>query len=566
MNNRIIVIDDEESILNDYQMILSPPQEDISKQREMQALEAELFGASEVQERNVQEHYEVTAALQGKEGADYIAEAKKNGKPFAVAFIDIRMPPGWDGVHTAKKIREIDSDIEIVMVTAYSDRDRREIVTEVSRPEKLLYIKKPFDPDEIRQLALCLTRKWELEQKAMRHRNYLERLLDSVRRLKTLNISSVRDVLAAILNEVLCFVHARKGFIARLENGKVCMEINSENLSVAEIGLLIKNVSEQLSDIHTISWVDNIMIFPLQNGFGNFFILVSDLQPPVHEEKFELLRLLLGTSSEVLDSVSRHERFLKNERIATIGQMAAGIIHEINNPLTAMLGAADFYKSDGDKLWKLVRGYADILRNPDLPPELIKNAEELCRGLDPEKIRRKMKEHHIIIRDGVERVRVLMKNIRTFSSGSNHFEAKLQDISEALENTLMLAHNTIKYGITVYKDWESPLLARCDLDSIRQVFLNLILNAAQAMDGHGELRISAIRKDRKVIVSVADTGPGIPESEMKRIFEAFYTTKPDGTGLGLSIVKGIVDRHSGTIRVESEPGKGTIFHVEIPGE
>ncbi len=566
MNNRIIVIDDEESILNDYQMILSPPQEDSSKQKEMQDLEAELFGASEVHKKTLQEHYEVSAALQGKEGAESVAEAKKNGKPFAVAFIDIRMPPGWDGVHTARKIREIDSDIEIVMVTAYSDRDRREIVSEVSRPEKLLYIKKPFDPDEIRQLALCLTRKWELEQKALRHRNYLERLLDSVRRLKTLNISSVREVLAAILNEVLCFVHARKGFIARLENGKVCMEINSENLSVAEIGLLIKNVSEQLSDIHTISWIDNIMIFPLQNGFGNFFILVSDLQPPVHEEKFELLRLLLGTSSEVLDSVSRHERFLKNERIATIGQMAAGIIHEINNPLTAMLGAADFYKTDGDKLWKLVGAYSDILRHPDTPPEVMKKAEELCRGLDPEKIRRKMKVHHFIIRDGVDRVRVLMKNIRTFSSGSDQSEPKLQDISEALENTLMLAYNTIKYGISVCKEWESPLLARCDIDSIRQVFLNLILNAAQAMDGRGELRITAGRKNNKVIVSVSDSGPGIPESEMKRIFEAFYTTKADGTGLGLSIVKGIVDRHNGAIRVESEPGKGTTFHVELPGE
>lgn len=566
MNNRIIVIDDEESILNDYQMILSPPQQDISKQKEMEDLEAELFGKSEVREQSVKECYEVCTALQGKEGAERIAEAKNNGKPFAVAFIDIRMPPGWDGVHTAKKIRERDSDIEIVMVTAYSDRDRREIVTEVSRPEKLLYIKKPFDPDEIRQLALCLTRKWELEQKSLRRRSYLEGLLDSVRRLKTLNISSVREVLAAILNEVLCFVHARKGFIARLENGRVCMEINSENLSGAEITLLIKNVSEQLSEIQGISWVGNIMIFPLQNGFGNFFILVSDLQPPVHEEKFELLRLLLETSSEVLDSVSRHERFLKNERIATIGQMAAGIIHEIANPLTAMLGAADFYKTDGDKLWKLVEGYSDILRHSDIPSEVMKNAEDLRRGLDPEKIRRKMKEHHFIIRDGVERVRVLMKNIRNFSSGSEQFEPKVQDISEALENTLMLAHNTVKYGITVYKEWKSPILARCDIDSIRQVFLNLILNAAQAMEGHGELRIRAVRKARKVIVSVADTGPGIAESEMKRIFEAFYTTKPDGTGLGLSVVKGIVERHKGDIRVESEPGKGTTFYVELPGE
>lgn len=105
------------------------------------------------------ESYEVHTALQGKEGFETVSAFRNKGTPFALAFIDIRMPPGWDGIQTAKKIREIVPDIEIVIVTAYSDRKRQEIVKEIGTPEKLLYVKKTFDHDEIRQLALCQTLK-----------------------------------------------------------------------------------------------------------------------------------------------------------------------------------------------------------------------------------------------------------------------------------------------------------------------------------------------------------------------------------------------------------------------
>ncbi len=566
MNNRIIVIDDDESILNDYLMILSPPLKDLSGLEEKESLEAQLFGESLARDQPDRERYEVCTATQGKEGFEKIRESGQENEPFALAFIDIRMPPGWDGIHTAKMIRELDPYIEIVIVTAYSDRNQKEIVAKVGMPEKLLYVKKPFDPEEIRQIALSLTRKWDLEQKAKRHRKYLERLLESVSRLKTLNISSIREVLSAVLNEVLYFADAQKGFIARLNQGKISMEIKSENLSSQDIETLINDLPEQLTDIDKISWINNTMIFPLKKGFGNFFILVSELQPPIDEEKCELLRLLLETSSEVLDSFNKQEMLFRNEKIATIGQISAGIVHEINNPLTAIIGAADLYDINGKKIWRLFETYENVLKNIELSPDIEKQMNNLKQELAPEIIRKKMTDHHSIIRNGVERVRCLMENIRSFSRGNDVFELKLHDISEALDNTLSLANNVIKYGIKVHTDWQRPLPGRCDINSLKQVFLNLILNAVQAMKGSGELWITGKREQERIFISIKDSGPGINSEACNKIFEAFYTTRDDGTGLGLSIVKGIIKKHKGDIRVESELGKGTAFYIEIPAE
>ncbi|QTA79907.1 Signal transduction response regulator, receiver domain histidine kinase [Desulfonema limicola] len=565
MNKRIIVIDDEESIIKDYMLILLPEQKALaSLEKKAAALEAELFGNPFPAKESIPESYELTTALQGEEGFKKVEKAIQEEKPFALAFIDIRMPPGWDGLETAQKIRQIDKNIEIVIVTAYSDKERMEIVKKVGSPQKLLYLKKPFDPDEIRQFALALTRKWNLEFRAERHRIYLEQLLTSVRRLKTLSISSLRGVLSAILNEVLSFIGAHKGFIARLDKENVNVEIISSELSFNEIEIFKQKISNQLTGIKAISWIEEIMVVPLKDMAGNLFILVLDSHKSVCSEKLKLLTLLLETSSEVFESVKKQEQYLKNEKIATIGQIAAGMIHEINNPLSAIVGAAELNRLSSDKMWQFFDTYKTIFDNLKIPDLVNAQMEALNEQTRPDILRQKMKKHHDIIRNGVEQVRSLMGNIRNFSKVKDNFKPVICDVSEALESTLMLAHNSIKYGIIVHKQWSSPLIARCDISGLKQVFLNLILNAVQAMKGTGELWITGEKKHGSICISIKDTGPGIPEEDLERIFTAFYTTKDTGTGLGLSIVNGIINKHNGTIKVESKPGQGTTFYLDIP--
>ncbi|MCP4107532.1 MAG: response regulator [Desulfobacteraceae bacterium] len=568
MNKRIIAIDDEEAILKSYHLILSRPENSAADlEKKVAALEAELFGASSEDDKPDPDHYELETALQGKEGFEKVKAANEKGQPFATAFIDIRMPPGWDGIKTARMIRETDSNIEIVIVTAYSDRTRAEIVSGVGMPEKLLYLKKPFDPEEIRQLAMALTQKWDMERKAEKYQECLERLLRSVRRLKTLNISSIREMLSAILNEVLDFIYAPKGFIAKLDDAEITVEINSENLSYKEIDFLVKKVSDQLSGVKNISWIENIMIFPLKNGVENFLIMIPDFQLPLNDEKLKLMKLLLETCTEVLGSVKKQEQYLKNEKIATIGRIAAGIMHEINNPLTSIMGAADMNKFQGTRLNRFFEEYENGLSGePEPRSDLRKWIDSLNTRHTPGNICREMLDYYEIIQNGVERVRCMMQNIRGFSKTDSHFEVKLRDVSEALESTLRLASDALRYKIRVHREWDTPLIARCDINSLKQVFLNLILNAGQAMEDGGDLWITGKKEEGMLHISVKDSGPGMHEDVKNHIFEAFYTTKTDGTGLGLSIVKGIIDKHNGNIWVESEFGKGTTFYIEFPAD
>ena len=159
---RILVIDDQQDVIDDYLRILTG-----KKTRDTECFDKEeafLFKKYSDSSKEVmpEESYRVSIAFQGKEGVDLARKAVAKGDPYIVAFIDMRMPPGIDGMETLKKIWEIDPRVEGVIVTAYTDRSRREIVNNIGNPDRFLYLKKPFDHDEIRQLALCLTEKWRL--------------------------------------------------------------------------------------------------------------------------------------------------------------------------------------------------------------------------------------------------------------------------------------------------------------------------------------------------------------------------------------------------------------------
>ena len=568
MNRKIIVIDDEQIILDDYRLILSPPSsksDDLRKKAA--ALEASLFGNTDAGFSAVKKEYELTMALQGEDAFHLVKEARDNGVPFAVAFIDVRMPPGWDGVHTAKKIRQLDPDIEIVIVTAYSDRNRSDIIAEVGKPERLLYIKKPFDPDEIRQLALSLTRKWNLERRTEKHTYYLRSLLDSVRRLKTLDVSSIHAVLSAILNELLQLIDARKGVVASKTAEKITLQAVSEGYSREQATAIIDLTRDRLAGIFEVSMEGDVLVFPLKSVFGHFFILVSDVQWPMPNEHYNLLRLFLETASEVLNNAHTQEQILRNERIAAIGELSAGIIHEVANPLTLIISSLEIFDLGEAKLWELVEEFQALMSDPQLSEVAKMQIEQLIQKFRPQQVRRSIARNKMIIRNGTERIQVLMDNIRSLSGGTEVVDLALNDVSTAIEDTLVLASNMLKKGmIKVNKEWTPPLLALCDPNSLKQVFLNIILNAVQAMVGAGTLWIDGKKVRDKILLSFRDSGPGIDKVQLDRMFDAFYTTKKNGTGLGLSIVKSVVEKHHGRIEVMSNPGRGTTFYVSLPTE
>ena len=257
-------------------------------------------------------------------------------------------------------------------------------------------------------------------------------------------------------------------------------------------------------------------------------------------------------------------QLLQQEKMASIGQLAAGVAHEINNPV-------GFIASN---LGSMSR-YAERLR------QYVEAVEERA-GDDPElsALRKKLKIDFILddlgdlVREcieGTDRVRDIVLNLKSFSRIDQSGE-KPADINECIESTLKIVWNELKYKATVEKELGELPLTLCHAQQLNQVFMNLLVNAAQAISDKGKITIRSWcaegRNGKKsIFVSISDTGCGIPPDQIDRIFEPFYTTKDvgKGTGLGLAIVYDIVtSKHGGDIRVESEVGKGTTFTVEIP--
>lgn len=261
-----------------------------------------------------------------------------------------------------------------------------------------------------------------------------------------------------------------------------------------------------------------------------------------------------------------HNQVLQSEKLASIGQLAAGVAHEINNPIgfvNSNLVTLDGYVN---RLFGLIDSVASCLR-PVLTdhPELKGRFDKLCREADLEFLRQDVRSLVQESLDGTARVRRIVQDLRDFSrTGSSHLEDA--DLHAGLESTLNVVWNEIKFKAKVVRDYGEIPPVECRPSQINQVFLNLLVNAAQAIAETGEIRVSTGLQGEQVWIAFSDTGCGIPPEIQARIFDPFFTTKPvgRGTGLGLSVSYGIVKKHGGRIDLESCVGRGTTFTVWLP--
>lgn len=256
--------------------------------------------------------------------------------------------------------------------------------------------------------------------------------------------------------------------------------------------------------------------------------------------------------------------FLQQEKMASIGQLAAGVAHEINNPL-------GFIHSNLGTLSKYLERIKGYLAAQDAA--LLGNAQEETLTALAES-RKKLKIDHILTdipqliaesSDGAGRVRDIVQNLKTFSRIDN-VGVKQVNLNDCLESTINIANNEIKYKATLIKEFGTIPPVSCHPQQLNQVFLNLLVNAAHAIETSGEITVRTWQEAGDVCIAISDTGCGIPEAIRSRIFEPFFTTKEvgRGTGLGLSISYDIVKKHGGELSVASEIGKGSTFTVKVP--
>ncbi|MCD6525684.1 MAG: response regulator [Desulfuromonas sp.] len=259
-----------------------------------------------------------------------------------------------------------------------------------------------------------------------------------------------------------------------------------------------------------------------------------------------------------------HDQMVQQEKMASLGQLAAGVAHEINNP-------AGFVSSNIVSLEKYVGRLSEwalfveqILPSVD-NPEIVSLLQEKKRTLKLDYILEDVKDLISESKDGIERIAAIVRNMKSFCRAEGDTFKSL-NVHDCLDSALSIAHNEIKYKATVKREYAELPPIHVLPQQLGQVFVNLLVNAAQAIEQQGTITVRTTHENEWAVVKICDTGSGITPEHLQRLFEPFFTTKEvgRGTGLGLSICADIIQKHQGTITVDSTVGEGTCFTIKLP--
>lgn len=275
-NRRVLIVDDQNDLREQLAQLLLNSGRPNKTAMLVRGMRARLMGVSDDVEADAdaQPLYDIDTAGQGEEAYDMVKAALENKAPYAVMFIDMRMPPGWDGLKTARMIRQVDPNLEIVIMTAYADHSQEDLSREIGTPEKLLYIKKPFQSEEICQLALSLCSKWNVQVLNQKRRAIMERLVLSIRKIK--QQETLRDTYRQILDAYLEFFQTECGFVAGWlpENQSWNVQAMNRYDEKKAMDFLTRN-QPQLLETTALSEVETFQVVPLRERGCNA-ILFAD--------------------------------------------------------------------------------------------------------------------------------------------------------------------------------------------------------------------------------------------------------------------------------------------------
>jgi two-component system, NtrC family, sensor kinase len=307
---------------------------------------------------------------------------------------------------------------------------------------------------------------------------------------------------------------------------------------------------------------------PMLDGAGNIVGLVGmSRNVTARKQTEEALRSRNSELVELNHKLSQmQQQLLQSEKLASIGQLAAGVAHEINNPIGYIFsnfGTLEKYLVDAFEVLAAYEDAEALLLGTPVAARL----KTLRERVDLEYLKEDIPALMAQSKEGIERVRKIVQDLKDFSRVDARQEWEWADLHRGIDSTLNIVSNEIKYKADVVKRYGTLPEVECLPSELNQVFMNLLVNAAHAIDAErGMITVRTQADGAEVWVEVEDNGCGIPAENLSRIFDPFFTTKPvgKGTGLGLSLAYGIVQKHAGRIEVESEIGRGTRFRVIIP--
>jgi two-component system, cell cycle sensor histidine kinase and response regulator CckA len=525
MNHRILVIDDNAAIHQDIRKILARPRPDSAALASEEAL---LFGEATSTAQCAS--FEIDSALQGQEGLELVRRSLKDERPYALAFVDVRMPPGWDGVETISRLWQIYPELQVVICTAYSDYSWDDITRQFGHSDSVLILKKPFDNIEVLQMAHALAKKWFLTQQAKSQMLNLEERFAkafksspvpmSIQSLDTYRYLDVNDSFLQMTG------HRRNEIV-----GKSSLELNLWPDPAARKVLL-----DQLREGKSLRNVEAKV--RTRQGEEKFILLSAELTT-LGNERFALI-----SENDISQRLELEAQLRQAQKMEAVGHLAAGVAHDFRNILT------------------VIQGHTCLrLLDPELDAKTAVSLKQIS--------------------ESVERASNLTQQLLAFSR-KQIMRMEVVCINELLRHLSSMLARLIGEHITLHYHFHEPLpCAEADICSIEQVIINMAVNARDAMSEGGSLTINTsvaqidalyasahpeARVGQFVCISVTDTGCGMDEQTKSRLFEPFFTTKEvgKGTGMGLATAYGIIKQHRGWIELDSQLGKGSTFRIFLP--
>lgn len=519
LNTRVLIIDDEEIVRDNIEEILIPKK--ITQNELINNASSILFGDSSEDEKiisntnnsNIPTFY-VDKAINGMEGVEKIKKSIADNNPYAVIFLDMRMP-GWDGLETAMHIREVDTKVEIIIVTAYSDKSIEEIVDKLG--QNVGYHCKPYASEEILQIAT----------KAVNDYNKLRNLERLISVVSNISISETHlgSLLQNILDQLAMYIGSDVAVIGKLLETNEYQQLFSigsvENkININKLSSIISSENFNHEEVFQI----NELVFVKLQDYSIFAVLNKDQK--LKTEKLYLLKLFVQNAAKAIENVELNEALIQKEKLSAVGKAMSMLMHDLRSPIKSIPQLTGFIRKEGyNSKWL---DMVDVCgeQASEIFDDFLDFIRETPLNLQPVSVKQ-------LIKDGIE---------------------------------LASKRDEIK-NISLIEEIEEGLYVMGDNSKLKRIIMNLVSNAFEVLKSkkvnEPEIQIIAYKSDDHVIIQIKDNGPGIPASIKNTLFDAFVTTeKSNGTGLGLAIVKQFVTAQNGTIHVENN--KGAIFTIKLP--
>ena len=556
INKKILLIDDQEEILNSLKKLLAGEDNLSNINNKMKDLVNDFFK----EESREKEIYEVHTALDGESGYKLVKKALEEGEPYSVVTIDMRMP-GWDGLKTAQEIRKIDSNIEIIIITAYTDIKREELVNKIGKPEKLLYLKKPFEKEEILQVILSLTTKWSLEQKVKNQlqlikisKQSLEEVICGISEIEKSIVFSLKVVYKTIAEEFMKIIKSEKAYLVMENEVFRWGEVGDECLSFEELKDKVienKNYVLDSNKIYVNFFCDknycdingaigvfkynkellvNEKIIDIFISHSNFLLKSANLYMQLQQKNNELLI----SNKKLMEANALNKKFLVISS------------HELRTPGT------------------IIGAYADLLASGKA-----KEPEKIAQGLQNAAGRLNILIEQMLEVFATSEIKDSLIVKRNYYTVDEIF----REIFQKIEVFLLKRNQTL----TVINGENIEYLYIDKNKVIEFILFNLLMNAIKFSKDGAEIKMTISKKNGKALVSIIDEGVGMSEYEKNNMYKALfvggeenhhhsglYEYKAKGLGLGLTIVKNIIDMIGEEISCESTLDKGTKIEFTLP--